>query len=74
MIPTMTRLDTMRFIELPCFNGAWFARKLYGEEKKDVTNFHSKLKRGSFSDEEINGLNLISKELLELLNHKIVKQ
>ncbi len=60
----MTRTETMNALQLPCWNLSYFARKLYGEEKKNVSQFHSKLKWGSFTIKEINKINLTFKELI----------
>ena len=64
MRPIMTRSETMKALDHPCWNKSYFARKLYGDEQKNVCSFHSKLKWGSFSIAEINRINLIFKEII----------
>ena len=62
----MTKTETEHALEHPCFNKAYFARKLYPDRTfgSATGTFHNKLKWGRFSTAEINRINLIFKEIV----------
>ena len=56
----MTDTEIYHILEHDAFNKSWFARKLFKDEW-EVSNYHQKLKYGTFNDGEMNRLREILK-------------